>query len=86
MPNAIVTASTDGPRAGSASRRRGRGRPARRGRPPQLVAADAQHRAGEIDADHARGARRARPRRDRQIGRAGAEIEHALACRSARAT
>ena len=51
----------------------------------QLRAADAQHRVGEIDADDARGARRHRPRGNREIRRAGAQVEHALAPDSASA-
>ena len=70
--------------------RRGRGGDARRvaaderhaiGKPGarDLPASDAQHRAGEIDADHARRGRPRAHRRDREVGGAGAEIEHPLA-------
>ena len=63
MPNAIVTASTDAvgerdPRRVAAHERDA----VVERRAPQLVAADAQHRAGEIDADHARRAPAARVR------------------------
>ena len=51
--------------------------------PAQFVEADAQHRAGEVHADYARGRFRVQ-RRDRQIGRAGAQVEDARLLRQMR--
>ena len=77
MPNPIVAASAQPSRTGIAvaSPRIERDlaiEPA----PAQLVEPDAQHRAGEIDADDAR-LRGGVDRGDREIRGAGAEIEHA---------
>src|SRR5262249_52214877 len=90
MPNATVTASTDESAAGIrvASPRTSvtsLASPARLSprapAPPHLVPADIEHRAREINADDARGARRRGPGGDRQIRRPRADVEHALAAR-----
>ena len=79
MPNAMVTASTAPFMIGHTRRVATNERHAVGETPlQQLLAPDAQHRGGKVDADHARGVRRRGPRGDRQIRGAGAEVQHAL--------
>ena len=80
-PGDVADAEADGRRVGPAVGDGNRGRVAAderdlpiEGAGAQLVEADAQHRAGEVDADDP-GARGVVQRRDREVGGAGAEIE-----------
>ena len=76
MPKLITAASADAPPSGNriASPRASAIRSAERTR-ADLLEPEPQHLVREVDADHTAGARR---RGKRDIGRAGAQVEHGI--------